>query len=183
MDGRNASVLDLWRRLRITRKNATDCREPPGMAFGSGYNAQVIAPPAALLAGVLLAGFLLELIWPIGFVPAGYTLPVGFALIFLALNLEAGAARRMIKIKTTLSLERPATDLATAGVFAWSRNPMYLGMVLLCGGVAVFTNSLWTLIFTIVFAAVLHQGVIAPEEAYLERRFGQRYLAYKARVR
>ncbi|WGJ14871.1 isoprenylcysteine carboxylmethyltransferase family protein [Methylocapsa sp. D3K7] len=153
------------------------------MAYGSGYNAQVIAPPAALLGGVLVVGFLLELIWPIGFVPAGYSLPVGFALIFLALNLEAGAARQLIKIKTTLSLERPATDLATTGIFAWSRNPMYLGMVLLCAGVAILLNSFWTLILTIALAAVLQRGVIAPEEAYLERRFGRRYLDYKVKVR
>jgi len=112
------------------------------MPFGSGYNAQIIAPPAALLAGVLLAGFILDLVWPISFVPEGYTLPVGLALIFLAVNLKAFAAREMIKIKTTLSLQRPATDLATSSVFACSRNPIYLGMVLLCGGVAVFTNSL-----------------------------------------
>ena len=59
------------------------------MPFGSGYNAQIIAPPAALLAGVLLAGFILELVWPISFVPEGYTLPVGLALIFLAVNLKA----------------------------------------------------------------------------------------------
>ena len=74
------------------------------MPFGSGYNAQVIAPPAALLAGALLAGFLLDLIWPIGFMPAGYSLPVGFALIFLAVNLMTFAAREMIRIKTTLSI-------------------------------------------------------------------------------
>jgi protein-S-isoprenylcysteine O-methyltransferase Ste14 len=153
------------------------------MPFGSGYNAQVIAPPAALLAGVLLASFLLDLVWPISFVPVGYTLPGGIALIFLAVNLMAFAAKEMIRIKTTLSLQTPATDLATSGVFAWSRNPIYLGMVLLCAGVAVFINSLWTLLFAIAFAAVLQKGVIGPEEAYLERRFGQRYLDYKARVR
>ena len=153
------------------------------MAYGSGYNAQVIAPPAALLGGVLVAGFLLGLIWPIGFVPAGYTLPIGFALIFLALNLEAGAARQLIRIKTTLSLEHPATDLATTGIFAWSRNPMYLGMVLLCVGVAILLNSLWMLILSAALAVVLHRGVIVPEEAYLERRFGRRYLDYKAKVR
>ncbi len=153
------------------------------MPFGSGYNAQVIAPPAALLAGALLAGFILDFIWPIGFVPAGYSLPVGFALIFVAVNLMTFAAREMIRIKTTLSMQTPATDLATENAFAWSRNPIYLGMVLLCGGVAVFTNSLWTLLLTLALAVVLQKGVIEPEEAYLERRFGQRYLAYKARVR
>ncbi len=153
------------------------------MPFGSGYNAQVIAPPAALLAGVLLASFLLDLVWPISFVPVGYTLPGGIALIFLAVNFMAFAAKEMIRIKTTLSLQTPATDLATSGVFAWSRNPIYLGMVLLCAGVAVFTNSLWTLVLTPPFAAVMQKGVIGPEEAYLEKRFGQRYLNYKAKVR
>jgi protein-S-isoprenylcysteine O-methyltransferase Ste14 len=153
------------------------------MPFGSGYNAQVIAPPEALLAGVLVAGLILNFVWPIGFVPAEYTLPVGSVLIFLALNLATFAAREMIQIKTTLFFQKPATDLATSGAFAWSRNPIYLSMVLLCGGVAVFTNSLWTLLFTVAFAAVLQKGVIEPEEAYLERRFGQRYLDYKTRVR
>ncbi|HUZ90790.1 MAG TPA: isoprenylcysteine carboxylmethyltransferase family protein [Methylocella sp.] len=153
------------------------------MPYGSGYNAQVIAPPEALLAGVLVAGLILNFIWPIGFVPEGYTLPVGSVLIFLALNLATFAAKEMIRIKTTLFLQKPATDLATEGAFAWTRNPLYLGMVLLCVGVAVFTNSLWTLLFTVVFAAVLQKGVIEPEEAYLERRFGQRYRDYKARVR
>ena len=153
------------------------------MSFGSGYNAQVIAPPAALLAGVLFAGFILDFIWPLRFMPEVYTLPLGLVLIFFAINLKAFAAREMIRIKTTLSLQRPAIDLATNGVFAWSRNPIYLGMVLLCGGVAVITNSLWTLLLTAALAAVLQKGVIMPEEDYLQRRFGQRYSDYKSRVR
>jgi protein-S-isoprenylcysteine O-methyltransferase Ste14 len=153
------------------------------MPYGSGYNAQVIAPPAALLGGAVITGFLLNLVWPIGFVPEGYALLVGFVLLFLALNLGAFAAREMIKLKTTLSLQTPATDLATENVFRWSRNPMYLGMVLLCAGIAVFSNSLWILIFTAALAAILQKGVIEPEETYLERRFGQRYRDYKARVR
>jgi protein-S-isoprenylcysteine O-methyltransferase Ste14 len=153
------------------------------MPFGSGYNALVIAPPAALLAGALLVGFLLDLIWPMGFVPEGYSFPVGFSLIFIAVNLMAFSAKEMIRIKTTLFLQTPAADLATSGAFAWSRNPIYLGMVLLCGGIAVFANSLWFLLLTAALGAILQKGVIAPEEAYLERRFGKRYLDYKASVR
>jgi protein-S-isoprenylcysteine O-methyltransferase Ste14 len=153
------------------------------MPFGSGYNAQVIAPPAALLAGALLIGFILDLVRPISFMPDAYTLPAGFALIFLAVNLQTLAAKEMIKIKTTLFVQKPATDLATESIFRWSRNPIYLGMVLLCGGVAVFVNSLWFLLMTIALAVILEKGVIKPEEAYLERRFGKRYLDYKARVR
>ena len=89
----------------------------------------------------------------------------------------------MIRIKTTLSLQTPAADLATESIFRWSRNPIYLGMVLLCAGIAVFINSLWTLLFTAAFAAILQKGVIIPEETYLERRFGQSYWDYKSRVR
>ena len=141
------------------------------MQFGSGYNALVIAPPAALFAGALLTGFILDWVHPTSFMPEEFTLPAGFALIFVAVNLKVFAAREMIRIKTTLSLQKPATDLATEGVFRWSRNPIYLGMVLLCGGVAVFVNSLWFLLATVALAVVLQIGVIIPEEAYLERRW------------
>ncbi len=153
------------------------------MPYGSGYNAKVIAPPSALLAGALFAGFILELLRPISFLPVEYALPGGFALIFLAINLMTFAAKEMIRIKTTLSMPKPATDLATESVFAWSRNPIYLGMILFCAGVAVFVNSLWMLVAAAGLMAALQKGVIEPEEAYLERRFGQRYLDYKARVR
>jgi protein-S-isoprenylcysteine O-methyltransferase Ste14 len=51
------------------------------------------------------------------------------------------------------------------------------------GGIGVATQSPWVLLLTLPLAVVVHYGVVAREEAYLERRFGDAYRDYKARVR
>jgi protein-S-isoprenylcysteine O-methyltransferase Ste14 len=56
-------------------------------------------------------------------------------------------------------------------------------MVLLCAGIALLVDSLWLLVLALSLAGVLQKGVIEPEEAYLERHFGEEYLRYKAKVR
>ena len=63
------------------------------------------------------------------------------------------------------------------------RNPIYLDMMLGLIGLAIAFNSLWLLVTLVPFALVIRYGVIAREEAYLERKFGEVYLAYKSRVR
>jgi protein-S-isoprenylcysteine O-methyltransferase Ste14 len=56
-------------------------------------------------------------------------------------------------------------------------------MLLLYTGIAILANSLWILILGLPFAIVLQKGVIDREEAYLEQKFGDKYLRYKAKVR
>jgi protein-S-isoprenylcysteine O-methyltransferase Ste14 len=63
------------------------------------------------------------------------------------------------------------------------RNPIYLGMVLGLIGLAIAFNSLWLLMTLVPFALVIRYGVITREEAYLERKFGDVYRRYRARVR
>jgi protein-S-isoprenylcysteine O-methyltransferase Ste14 len=89
----------------------------------------------------------------------------------------------MVTASTPLDVRKRSTRIVTSGVFQQSRNPIYLGMVLLCTGVAFLVDSLWLLGLVPLFAAILQKGVIEPEEAYLERNFGEEYLRYKARVR
>lgn len=78
---------------------------------------------------------------------------------------------------------KPTTEIIEHGPFRVSRNPMYLQMVLVCVGVSIMLWNLWILFLTPLCAWLLQHLVIAPEEAYLERKFGERYLAYKRRVR
>jgi protein-S-isoprenylcysteine O-methyltransferase Ste14 len=73
-------------------------------------------------------------------------------------------------------------SLVTGGIHGWSRNPIYVGMFLIYGGIGVASQSLWTLILALPLAISLRYGVVAREEAYLERRFGDAYRDYKARV-
>ena len=85
--------------------------------------------------------------------------------------------------RTAIIPFKPASVLVNSGIYGWTRNPMYLGMALAYGGLAVLFNSLAALIVLPIVLAVVQTQVIAREEAYLERAFGREYLAYKSQVR
>ncbi|MGH6794078.1 MAG: methyltransferase family protein, partial [Methylocella sp.] len=167
----------------------TKRKEPPAMQQGpwgidpAADHANVIASPPVILAGVLVLGFILDWLWPAPFLPEGWGFLVGFIIIFVAVNIMTFAARELVKIKTSLNVRKPTTDIATEWPFSVSRNPIYAGIVLLNFGVACFFNSLWILLLSAGLAAVLQKGAIEPEEAYLEQKFGEKYLRYKAKVR
>jgi protein-S-isoprenylcysteine O-methyltransferase Ste14 len=145
--------------------------------------ANVIASPPVILVVVLALGFILDWLWPASFLPDGWGLPLGLIVIYVAVNLKLFAVREMVRVKTALDVRKPATDIATSGPFSVSRNPIYIGIVLLNTGVACIANSLWIFLLSAALAAILQKGVIEPEEAYLEQKFGDKYLRYKAKVR
>ena len=64
-----------------------------------------------------------------------------------------------------------------------TRNPLYLGITLIYLGLSVAAGSLWAIVLVVPLLWVINVGVIAREERYLERNFGDAYRAYKARVR
>jgi protein-S-isoprenylcysteine O-methyltransferase Ste14 len=78
---------------------------------------------------------------------------------------------------------QPVRALVTTGIHGWSRNPIYVGMLLLYAGIGTAARSPWVLILALPLVIILRYGVIAREETYLERRFGDAYRDYKARVR
>ena len=78
---------------------------------------------------------------------------------------------------------KPTRALVTTGIHGWSRNPIYLGMFLVYGGIGIAVRSPWILILALPLAVTIHHGVVAREEEYLERRFGDTYRDYKAHVR
>src|ERR1700730_960909 len=146
-------------------------------------HANVVASPTVIFAGVLALGFGLDMIWPVPFLPEGWSLPLGFIIIFLAANIKLFAAREMVRVKTNLDVQKPTTDIVTSGPFSVSRNPLYIGIILLNIGIGCFVNSFRHLLLSAVLAAALLKGVIEPEEAYLEQKFGDKYLRYKVKVR
>ena len=76
-----------------------------------------------------------------------------------------------------------STVLIRHGLYRWSRNPMYLGAVLLVAGVAIFLGSLGPLVVVIVFFVILQSGFIRREERLLDVTFGERYRNYRRSVR
>ncbi len=68
------------------------------------------------------------------------------------------------------------------GPYTITRNPIYIGLILVYFGLAIVMTSLWVLLLLIPVLMILQRGVVLPEEAYLERKFGDAYRKYKARV-
>jgi len=153
------------------------------MRNATADRANVIASPTMIFAGVLVLGFGLDMIWPVAFLPEGWGLSLGLIVIFAAVNIKLFAVREMVRVKTNLNINKPAKDIATSGPFSVSRNPLYIGIILLNIGIGCIVNSLWILLLSAGLAATLQKGVIEPEEAYLEQKFGDKYMRYKARVR
>ena len=143
----------------------------------------VVAPPPLILLGFLLAGLALDWIRPLPLLPADAQYAIGGALIALASAFAFSAIACFLRAGTNVPTRRPATALVVVGPYRFSRNPIYLGMILLLLGIGVMVDSLWLVALVMPFALVLRYGVIAREERYLEGKFGDAYRAYRARVR
>src|SRR5262249_54722795 len=131
----------------------------------------VIRPPVAW-ALAALAGLALDWVRPLPFVPAGAPAGwLGAGVFVLALGLFAGAIATMTRAGSNVPTNRPTTTIVARGPYGMTRNPIYLAMVIALVGLAVGRDSLWPLITLVPFALVIRYGVIAREEAYLERKF------------
>jgi protein-S-isoprenylcysteine O-methyltransferase Ste14 len=148
--------------------------------------AGVIARPPLLLLAALLLGLVLDRLLPLPFPVPGIDLVhwiIGGSLILIGLALAAVGIRNFSRAGTPVPTNKPARALVTTGIHGWTRNPIYLGMFLVYGGIGIAAPSPWTLILTLPLAITIRYGVVAREEAYLERRFGDAYRDYKTRVR
>lgn len=99
-----------------------------------------------------------------------------------AAPLVVAAARELTKAHTAFDVRKPTTARVHAGVFRPSRNPVYFSMLLLCIGIALLANSLAMLLLSLPAGSGLCLLVIRKEERYLEQKFGNAYLTYKATV-
>jgi protein-S-isoprenylcysteine O-methyltransferase Ste14 len=121
---------------------------------------------------------------PLPFLPAD--LPTGWlgAIVFvLALALGVWAIVTMTRAGSNVPTNLPTTTIVESGPYRFTRNPIYLGMFLVLTGLAIAFDNLWLLVMLLPFALVIRYGVVAREEAYLERKFGDVYLDYRSRVR
>jgi protein-S-isoprenylcysteine O-methyltransferase Ste14 len=83
---------------------------------------------------------------------------------------------------TSPNPNRPTAALVVSGPYRFTRNPLYLSMALIYAGIALVAASLSVLVLLPVAMVIVNRNAML-EEAYLERRFGNAYRAYKARVR
>src|SRR5499433_4303365 len=146
--------------------------------------AQVIIRPPLAWGLAVIVGLALNWLMPMPFLPAD--LPAGWlgAMVFVfALALFAWAIVAITRAGSNVPTNRPTTTIVESGPYRFTRNPIYLGMFLGLIGLAVAFNTLWLLVTLVPFALVIRYGVVAREEAYLERKFGDVYQSYRSRVR
>jgi protein-S-isoprenylcysteine O-methyltransferase Ste14 len=138
-------------------------------------------PPPVMVAGLLALAWLLRQGVP---VPIGPPLPdVGALVIFAALALIGWAVLVMVRAGVDPRPDKPDAAMVEAGPFRFSRNPIYLGFLLMVAGFALRWGDLWGWVALAAAHLVLDRLVVAKEEAYLATRFGAAYEAYRARVR
>jgi protein-S-isoprenylcysteine O-methyltransferase Ste14 len=142
----------------------------------------LIRPPY-VYSGAILIGALLQRVAPLPFLPRALAAPLGAPLIVLALVLFVYSVRNFRAAGTPVPTREPTTAIVRTGPYLFSRNPIYLAFSLLQLGIAIWVNSPWLLVTLAVAVALVHFVVILREEEYLERRFGDQYLEYKASVR
>jgi protein-S-isoprenylcysteine O-methyltransferase Ste14 len=117
------------------------------------------------------------------FLPGGIVRIVGWPLIVCGVLIGGWWRKTMRDADAPVRTDRPVPRLTTAGPFGYSRNPAYLSLAMIYTGIAALRNSLWAILLLPLVVSVIQREVIGREERYLERTFGEEYLAYKARVR
>ena len=148
--------------------------------------AGVVGRPILLFPAAVLVGLALDRLLPVPVtIPEADRISwiAGGALILIGLVFFASGVRDFSRAETPLPTNRPARVLVTSGAYRWTRNPVYLGFFLAYGGIGVAALSPWILILTLPLTITIRYGVVAREETYLERRFGDAYRDYKLRVR
>jgi protein-S-isoprenylcysteine O-methyltransferase Ste14 len=147
----------------------------------------VIAPPPLIILAFLIAGFGLDSVWPLPLrspaLEPRLSWLAGAVLILAGLVTIVLGIRNFTRAGTPVPTRQPTCALITTGIHGRSRNPIYVSMFLMYAGIGLLANTVWIFVLLVPLAFAIRYGVVAREEAYLERKFGDAYRAYKSRVR
>ncbi|MGA9854886.1 MAG: isoprenylcysteine carboxylmethyltransferase family protein [Gammaproteobacteria bacterium] len=142
-------------------------------------------PPLYYLIG-LMVGYGIHWLFPIKLSRPEHNLIIytfGIIWILLGMSLTGWSLLTFRQAGTSPNPIRPSSTLALQGPYSLSRNPMYLGVGMVCVGISLLSNMLWPLLSVPVVLVIVDRVVIRKEERYLETKFGDEYRQYKKRVR
>jgi protein-S-isoprenylcysteine O-methyltransferase Ste14 len=169
--------------------NAWDSRSS-GWGVGRGpaltvhwLETKLPAPVMALLIGAAMKWFAVG--HPEAVDPTPAHRMAGIVLAQIAGLIAVAAFVTMARARTTINPFSPtrASHLVTAGVFRWSRNPLYLSLLMLLVGYAIRIDSWQTWLAPLAFVAYVTRFQIIPEERYLQIKFGEAFDQYRTRTR
>lgn len=141
-----------------------------------------IMPPTYFYFGILLI-ILLNYFFPIKKLISYPYILFGILLIIIGIILNIWAWALFVKNKTTQNPYKIPDLLVVEGVYKVTRNPMYLGMLVILLGIAVLLGSLMGFIIPIIFFIIINWFFIPIEEINMKKKFDDKYIEYKTNVR
>ncbi len=141
-----------------------------------------VHPPIVALFYLLIA-YLLGWLVQIPFEAPGPLRIVGFALACIGFLFGVGAFVEFSRARTTVDPHGSVTQVVTTGIYRFTRNPIYMGLLLIIIGLPLNSGFYWGILLAPFFIVTMNRLVIEKEEAYLEKKFGETYTGYKSRVR
>ena len=148
----------------------------------SEHGIDVPLPPPLIFLGLFVIGSVTGYFIPIPLLPSAAALPTGIVIALAGVYLSLVSFREFARAKTSPDF-RPVRAIVSAGPYRYTRNPIYISFSTIYAGLGIAFNSLVTFLPLLVAIAVVDRVIVPREERYLEKRFGEEYLRYKAKVR
>lgn len=126
--------------------------------------------------------FVLEYFYPTNF-PFRFNIIIGILFLLLAWTIIISSKKEFKKYKQKAGPNNSITNIIDTGIYNYSRNPIYLAVILINIGIALLCNSLWILIDTFIIGICLDYFLIQKEEKFLQNKFGNTFIEYKNKVR
>jgi protein-S-isoprenylcysteine O-methyltransferase Ste14 len=148
-------------------------------------NPGVYIPPPLIYAAIFVSSVFLQKKVAIddSLFQKQFTIVAGIIFFILALFFIGRSLLQFVHSKNTVLTIKAASSLQTTGIYQITRNPMYLGLVIVYLGLTCFIGNWWNIIFLPLLLFIIQEHVIKREEKYLARRFDKEYSDYKQEVR
>jgi protein-S-isoprenylcysteine O-methyltransferase Ste14 len=142
----------------------------------------LVHPPLVAVMFIVIA-YVLGRFVPLPFLAPMFLRNIGLLLTFVGFLLGIGAFLEFQKARTTLDPHGSVKQIVTSGIYRFTRNPIYLGFLLMLIGSPLNSGLYWGIVLVPFYMMTMDRLVIEREEAYLEKKFKDQYGSYKSRVR
>lgn len=142
-------------------------------------------PPVALGIISILLIYICYRVVPLYQISFLYQKILAISFIGMGIVIALFGMVSFIRMGTTVDPRSPedANALVAIGMYRYSRNPMYLGLLLVITGMAIYWGALSSILVILLFIGYMNKYQIAPEEAALREKFGDRFIEYTQRGR
>ena len=141
-----------------------------------------IPPPLIVLTLIISIYFSSK---KIDLIQIPFQLPISIFILSIGILIFINPVLQFIKSKTTINpIKFDEVDkLVTSGIFKYSRNPMYLGMLMIIISTSIFYLNIYSILTPFLFILWINKFQIKREEVFLTKKFGKEYLSYKNKTR